>query len=260
MPASPLYLASASPRRRELVQHLGRPVIAGIAPVDEGALMASYDGKATGLAEFLACAKAAAALASAHEWPRDPALVLAADTTVILDGRALGKPRDDAEARDMLRALRGRVHSVITGVAVVRPVRSDSVASQPDPSPDSCRPRVRSAAVATRVRMRDYSDDEVERYIATGDPMDKAGAYAVQHADFRPVASVQGCYLTVVGLPLCAASKLIADAEADADVPSGQGSVRRSDQSPVLACPWSSSCRPPFPPWLSQATTDDRRQ
>jgi MAF protein len=115
-------------------------------------------------------------------------LVVAADTIVALDGRQLGKPADAEEAREMLAALRARTHEVITGVALLR-------------ASTGTRPYVGS--VRTLVEMRDYRDDEIEAYVATGRPLDKAGAYAIQDQDFDPVARIDGCYLNVVGLPLC---------------------------------------------------------
>lgn len=114
-------------------------------------------------------------------------LVVAADTTVVDRGRILGKPANPAQARAMLIQLRGRKHQVYTAIALARP--QDGVLLT-----DCC---------LTQVRMRRYSDDEVEEYIATGDPLDKAGAYAIQHPGFNPVESLDGCYANVVGLPLC---------------------------------------------------------
>ena len=114
------------------------------------------------------------------------AVVLAADTQVVLDGESLGKPSDDADAVRMLEALRGRDHVVITGVTLL----------------DAGAGRMRTSVRPADVTMRRYSDAEIWAYVATGDPFDKAGAYAVQDGEFRP-AAVRGCYLNVVGLPLC---------------------------------------------------------
>jgi septum formation protein len=124
--------------------------------------------------------------------------VLAADTEVVLDGRLLGKPRDRADAARMLRALRGREHEVITGLAVV------------EVGPAGVEPGPETAAVTTRVRMGDYSDAEIERYVATGEPLDKAGAYAVQGLGGRLVAAVDGCLTNVIGLPLTTTRALLA--------------------------------------------------
>jgi nucleoside triphosphate pyrophosphatase len=123
-----------------------------------------------------------------------PTMVLGADTEVFLDGRALGKPADAIDAGRMLRALRGRVHEVITGLALVEVGGG----------------REETTSVTTRVRMADYSDGEVEAYVATGEPFDKAGGYAVQGAGGRLVAEVDGCYTNVVGLPVETTRRLLA--------------------------------------------------
>jgi septum formation protein len=244
----PLYLASASPRRRELVAALGRRVIATVAPVDEDALTATYSGPSDGLAEHLARAKALAACAHLATDLSEPALVLAADTTVVLDGHLLGKPRDDAEAHTMLRAMRGRMHTVITGVAVARvePSGSDG-AMGAGHIPREAHHSMRSLAIATRVHMRAYTDAEIAAYVASGDPFDKAGGYAVQHPGFHPVASIEGCYLAVVGLPLCAAHALLDDRRAAQP-------AAASPHGPIPSvCPWSAHCRPPLPTVLGRA-------
>ena len=126
-----------------------------------------------------------------------PAVVLGADTEVVLDGRLLGKPRDAADAVRMLGLLRGRTHEVITGLAVVEVG-----------SPGPALPQ-ETAAVTSRVRMAEYSDADIERYVATGEPLDKAGAYAVQGLGGRLVASVDGCLTNVIGLPLTTTRALL---------------------------------------------------
>ena len=123
-----------------------------------------------------------------------PALILGADTEVVLDGRLLGKPRDAAHAVEMLQALRGRVHEVITGLAVV----------------DAATGREEAESVTSRVRMGDYSPAEIEAYVATGEPFDKAGGYAVQGEGGRLVRQVEGCFTNVVGLPVEATRRLLA--------------------------------------------------
>jgi septum formation protein len=123
-----------------------------------------------------------------------PAVVLGADTEVILDGRLLGKPLDAADAARMLRELRGRTHEVITGVALV------------DAGPA---PREESVAVTTRVKMAECDDAEIEAYVATGEPLDKAGAYAVQGLGRRLIAEVDGCLSNVIGLPLGTTRQLL---------------------------------------------------
>jgi septum formation protein len=120
--------------------------------------------------------------------------VLGADTEVVLDGRLLGKPRDAGDAARILRALRGRVHEVITGVALVEVGGAA---------------REESAAVTTRVRMAEYGEAEILDYVATGEPLDKAGAYGVQGLGARLVAGIDGCFTNVVGLPLSTTRALL---------------------------------------------------
>jgi MAF protein len=134
----------------------------------------------TAAAINIAAAKAQA-VEAAHE-----EVVVAADTLVVVDDDVLGKPADPAAASEMLDRLRGRAHHVLTGVVV----RSAALTW--------------AGVVDTRVIMRDYALSEIEAYVARGEPFDKAGGYAVQDEAFRPVERLEGCYLNVVGLPLCA--------------------------------------------------------
>jgi len=113
-------------------------------------------------------------------------VVIAADTTVALDGLIIGKPKDAAEAEQLLRQLRGRMHQVFTGLTLSSP-----------------QGREWSSLVETRVYMRAYGDDELLAYVASGEVYDKAGAYAIQDEPFHPVARIEGCYMNVMGLPLC---------------------------------------------------------
>jgi nucleoside triphosphate pyrophosphatase len=133
------------------------------------------------------------ARAVAREWSGGLAVVLGADTEVVLDGRYLGKPRDAADAALMLRALGGRTHEVVTGVALVE-------------APSG---REETIAVTTRVTMIAAGDDEIAAYVATGEPLDKAGAYAVQGQGGHLVARVDGCFTNVVGLPVEATRRLL---------------------------------------------------
>jgi len=137
-------------------------------------------------------------VAAVQDSASGPVVVLGADTEVVLDGRLLGKPRDPADAVRMLRELRGREHEVITGLAVV------------EVGPPGTAPRHETAAVTTRVRMGEYTDADIERYVATGEPLDKAGAYAVQGLGGRLVAAVDGCLTNVIGLPLTTTRALLA--------------------------------------------------
>ena len=117
----------------------------------------------------------------------DSGLVIGADSTVVFEGQALGKPRDDDEARRMLRRLSGTTHHVATGLTVV----------------DAGSGRTLSDAMTSEITLRDITNQEIEVSIASGVPMDKAGAYAVQDPELRPAADWQGCYNNIVGLPVC---------------------------------------------------------
>ena len=142
----------------------------------------------------MALAKARAVAAGLD---RAPAVILGADTEVVLDGRLLGKPRDPADAARMLRQLRGREHEVITGLALVE------LDAPGAPS------RQETTSVTSRVRMGDYDEAAIEAYVATGEPLDKAGAYAVQGLGGQLVAGVVGCFTNVVGLPLTTTRALL---------------------------------------------------
>jgi len=172
----PLLLASASPRRLELLRALGLEPLVRPADVDE-TLRPGEDPHDA--AERLARAKAAAVAEGAPAG----AVVLAADTIVVLDGEALGKPRDDADARRMLRALRGRAHDVVTGVALARDGR------------------LVSARETTEVLFAPMTDEEVDAYVASGEPADKAGAYALQGLGGLFVERITGTPSNVIGLP-----------------------------------------------------------
>lgn len=176
---STLVLASGSPRRKELLALLGLPFVVYPADVEEG----NHVGEdAATMVARLALAKARAVAAHVTQ-----GLILAADTAVCLEGEVLGKPSDPAEAVAILRRLRGRPHLVFSGVTLLY-------------APSG---RIRTELVQSTVWMRHYSDAEIAAYVATGDPLDKAGAYAIQYADFAPVARIEGCYANVMGLPLC---------------------------------------------------------
>jgi septum formation protein len=173
-----LILASSSPRRKELLALSGDEFQIKPADINEDVL---EDEAPQDYVSRLAREKAAAAGDLAD------AIVVAADTTVVLDGAILAKPIDKADARRMLQAQRGRTHIVYTAISGKRV----SDGAQFD---DIC---------ATPVPMRNYSDAEIDAYVASGDPLDKAGAYAIQHRGFHPVAEMNGCHANVIGLPLC---------------------------------------------------------
>jgi septum formation protein len=175
-----LILASMSPRRQEMMSLIGWNFHISPADVDETPLP---EETPQAYVRRLAEAKARAATHDAGQ----ESLVIAADTTVAHRGRILGKPEDAKQAKDMLQSLRGHIHQVFTALAVYQ----------------SSTNRMETDLAATDVPMRDYSEAEIEAYIATGDPFDKAGSYAIQHPDFNPVEALSGCYANVVGLPLC---------------------------------------------------------
>lgn len=181
----PIVLASASPRRRELFALLELPFVVQSEFVDE---TPRPDESPDLLVARLSGVKAAAVrdLLIAEGELQAERLVLAADTVVVLNGEILGKPRNSAEAVDMLTRLRNRSHTVHSGVAVVEAISGRAVVQL-----DS-----------TTVWMRDYGDSELEEYVRSGDPMDKAGAYAIQHTGFHPVDRIDGCFASVMGLPL----------------------------------------------------------
>jgi septum formation protein len=189
-----LVLASASPRRRELLTQAGFTFRVHPADIPEDPF-AGEDPFA--YVARLAREKAEAVYHALTEAEANansdgtPLTVLGADTTVTLDGHILGKPEDAADAARMLRLLSGRTHRVITGVAVVG-IQGVKVASE-----------------ATEVCFLDISDAEIADYVASGEPMDKAGAYAIQGRAARWIPRIEGCYFNVVGLPLALVSTLL---------------------------------------------------
>jgi septum formation protein len=181
-----LVLASASPRRQELLRNAGVRFTVQPGDINERPLPGESPRDC---AERLAREKA---MAVSQNRPED--CVLGADTIVVIDNAILGKPRDANDAARMLRLLSGRTHAVITGVCVVGPVDSD--AGQPD------KREVRTASETTLVTMCEITDDEIRDYVATGEPMDKAGAYAIQGIASRWIPRIEGDYSSVVGLPV----------------------------------------------------------
>lgn len=180
-----LILASRSPRRCELLAALGVAFDVQTADIDES----QQPGETAGaLVQRLARQKAQVV---AVRWP--DRVVLGADTVVVLDGAVLGKPANPAEATAMLRSLRGGDHWVLSAVYAC----------------DLTRDLAAAALSQTRVTMRDYTDAEIAAYVASGDPMDKAGAYAIQHRAFAPVARIDGCYTGVMGFPMADVGQLL---------------------------------------------------
>lgn len=183
-----LYLASGSPRRRELLTQIAVPFLTQIAPIDENALPGESP---IAYVERLALSKAQAGLAALTDTA--DAVVLGADTAVVLDGRILGKPTDRADALSTLSDLSGRTHEVLTAVALVS------------------RERQASRVVTSQVTFRALSQAEIEAYWASGEPQDKAGCYGIQGLAAVFVSQLQGSYSAVVGLPLCETAALLAE-------------------------------------------------
>jgi septum formation protein len=173
-------LASNSPRRKQLFALGDWQFRVSAAEIDESILA---DEQPAAYVKRLAMEKAQAVVNRAQAGD----LIVAADTTVVDGSQILGKPANAQQAVSMLRQLRGREHQVFTSLAIIRKVDGSVFR-------DFC---------STDVLMRDYSDDEIAAYVASGDPLDKAGAYAIQHRGFSPAHPLQGCYANVVGLPLC---------------------------------------------------------
>lgn len=200
-----LVLASASPRRRELLTQAGisfevRPAHIPEDPRDGEDPIAYVTRLAREKAEVV-FREIAANGREKHGTSEEPLAVLGADTTVTLDNHILGKPEDAADAARMLRMLSGRSHHVITGVAVVTAEG------------------VEVAAEVTAVRFLTLTDEEIAAYVATGEPMDKAGAYAIQGLAARWIPRVEGCYFNVVGLPLALVCTLLEGCLAKATKP-----------------------------------------
>jgi septum formation protein len=191
-----LVLASASPRRQELLRSAGIPFEVQPANIAEDPLPGE---SAKACAERLARAKA---LAVARQRPHD--VVLGADTVVVVDGQLLGKPSDAADAARMLHMLSGREHQVITGVCLVVGGQS-TVASE-----------------TTSVTMSEISEREITGYVASGEPMDKAGAYAIQGIASRWIPRIEGDYCNVVGLPVALVWRMLGEISSQFSVPGSQ--------------------------------------
>lgn len=186
-PMISFVLASESPRRRTLLALAGFPFVVQVAGVDESRVTIADPAQNSLETARLKAYDVATRLAKAPRTGHGRALILAADTTVALGQEMLGKPADADAARCTLAALRGHAHAVHTGMILL-----DSTGGQ------------EATAVHTAVvTMRPYSAADVEAYIASGEPFDKAGAYAIQDRGFQPVAALDGCFLGVMGLSIC---------------------------------------------------------
>lgn len=183
-----IVLASASPRRREILQGLGIEFRVAVSGADEDI----PEGTPPYLAvERLSLLKAA----DVAKNEKKNALVLGADTVVVLDGEILGKPKDEEDAVRMLTALSGREHSVLTGISVIR--RSDAKGV--------------SVYEETKVKFLELSDEQIRAYVKSGEPMDKAGAYGIQGKGSLLIEKIDGDYFNVVGLPVCRLARLLAE-------------------------------------------------
>ncbi len=183
-----LYLASASPRRRELLTQLGIVIEVLRADIDETPLAGEA---AQAYTERLAKEKAEAGWAKVQQFGLPPRPLLAADTTVVLNGEIIGKPDSAEHARAILRQLSGREHQVLTSIAVKQG--------------DDCR----VVTTDSRVCFRPLLDEEIEHYVISGEPMDKAGAYGIQGVAAMFVREIHGSYTGIVGLPLAEAVELL---------------------------------------------------
>jgi septum formation protein len=207
-----LILASASPRRRELLSTLGLAFDVRPADVDETPRPGEPPDD---LVRRLAVAKAQAGLAATHG---DDVVVLAADTVVAVGGRILGKPVDDVDARAMLRALSGSRHDVLTGVAIAR--RAASSAGRPTGPGRGAADigdavRLAVDVVTTVVQFVELTDAQIDDYVATGSPLDKAGGYGIQERGDAFVREIVGPFDNVVGLPVDTARRLLTEAGVD---------------------------------------------
>ncbi len=193
-PISRLVLASSSPRRKELVASLALSLPVSILSTDTDE---SYDQDWTPqeVVERLSLRKglAAEAMLAQSGDVRPGTLILAADTIVVLDGNVLGKPADDDEAFGMLASLQGRTHEVYSGIALIEAGTDSRI----------------SASRRTGVAMKHLGEERIRRYVASGEPRDKAGAYGIQGLGATLVESIEGCYFNVVGLPLSLLSDLL---------------------------------------------------
>lgn len=179
-----IVLASASPRRRELLSLLHQSFRIVSADIDETPLP---DETPAQMVVRLSIAKAQAVATALVANDYEASLIIASDTTVVFQGQILGKPRDRGEATAMLHSMRGRAHMVYSGLALLNGTTGDCYHD----------------LAATKVVMRNYDEAELAAYVASDDPLDKAGAYGIQNEAFHPVKRVHGCYASVMGFPLC---------------------------------------------------------
>lgn len=213
----PLILASQSPRRRELMTVAGYIFTTTTADIDETPLPNEDPSDYTLRVSHLKAEAVRPTITNG-------ALIISSDTTVALGNDLLGKPESTEDATLTLRRLRGQLHQVYTAITIW----------------DTQTDEIYQDLAVTDLRMRDYSDTEIAAYIATGDPFDKAGSYAIQHKEFQPVTALIGCYANVVGLPLCHLTRTLRKLgiEPNLDVP--QACIKANDINctvfePILA-------------------------
>lgn len=186
---SEIILASASPRRRELLKNMGLDFSVIVSDADEDGVDVSVPPEI--YVQELALLKATATAKKVLD--RKDALVISADTVVVYDNKVLGKPKYEAEAKAMLRMLSGKIHQVYTGFCVLRIKDAFTV----------CK------SVCTNVRFKSLTDERIAKYVATGEPMDKAGAYGIQGLGAMLIDAIQGDYFNVVGLPVSELAEIL---------------------------------------------------
>ena len=179
-----VILASKSPRRKELLRNLVDQFIVINSEIDETVVKGETPAD---FVERLAKEKAIKAAEKIDPGSLNDVIVIAADTIVVDETEILGKPADEDDARRILEQIKSKTHLVLSGIAIYNPVSRE----------------IKTKVITTEVMMRDYSEDEIQAYIDTGDPFDKAGAYAIQNETFDPVPQMADCYANVMGLPLC---------------------------------------------------------
>jgi septum formation protein len=192
-------LASKSPRRKTLLRNLIDPFLVVNSDIDELVIPGEKpDEFVIRLAQEKALKGGAGVLPNTFE----NAFVIGADTIVVDGTEILGKPIDQADAARILEQLRGNTHQVLSGIALYNLTNGD----------------IQTRLVCTEVKMREYTEDEIQEYIASGDPLDKAGAYGIQNRDFNPAPEFSGCFANVMGLPLCHLAVLMKEVGIDLDL------------------------------------------
>lgn len=207
---TPIILASTSPRRKELLQQLGLKFVVIPSHLVEDDVPGTYRQKAQTLAF-----QKAMNVAQRHQ-----GLIIGADTMVILNEEILGKPKNQSEAKSMLSKLSGKTHAVITGLAIINTFNQQHMID----------------SVETMVTFRSIKDDEITAYLATGEPMDKAGAYGIQGLGGQFVAGLKGCYTNVVGLPVSSCLNLLKQVAESYFSPKSNQGIPEPEGSLKISC------------------------